>query len=72
MFAEPDRFGPKRSTQDEFTFGLGLHECLGRAIGEVMVPEVVRQCLLLPNVRPTGPAVFKGGVPDSYTLTWDA
>jgi len=70
MFADPDRFDPKRPTADEFTFGLGLHECLGRAIGQVMVPEVVRQCLLLPDVKPTGPAVFKGGVPDSYTLTW--
>ena len=72
MFADPDRFDATRSTEDEFTFGIGLHECLGRAIGRVMVPEIVRQCLLLPDVKPTAPAAFKGGVPDSYTLTWAA
>jgi len=38
----------------------------------VMIPEIVRQCLMLPGVKPAGPAVFKGGVPDAYTLTWAA
>ena len=72
MFGDPERFDPTRGTEDEFTFGSGLHECLGRAIGQVMVPEIVRQCLLLPDVKPAAPAAFRGGVPDSYTLTWAA
>jgi cytochrome P450 len=72
MFADPDRFDPTRSTENEFTFGAGLHECLGRAIGAVMIPEIVRQCLLLPGVKPAGPAEYETGVPERYTLTWTA
>lgn len=44
--AEPERFDPARAVADTYTFGLGLHECLGRAIASVMVPEIVRQALL--------------------------
>ena len=73
MFADPNRFVPTRSTEDEFTFGQGLHECLGRAIGQVMIPEIVRQCLLLPGLKPAGPPDYRGGgVPEAYTLTWAA
>jgi cytochrome P450 len=71
MFADPDLFDPTRSTGDEFTFGQGLHECLGRAIGQVMIPEIVRQCLLLPDLQPAGLPDYRGGaVPEAYPLTW--
>ncbi|RXF75175.1 cytochrome P450 [Hansschlegelia zhihuaiae] len=69
-FEEPDRFDEARSQADAFTFGQGLHECLGRVIAQAMIPEVVRQCLLLPNLRAEGPVRFEGGVPESFPLRW--
>ena len=73
VFADPETFDPTRPTGDTFTFGRGLHECLGRAIGAVIIPEIVRQCLLLPDVAPAGEPDFQGGeVPQTYTLTWAA
>jgi hypothetical protein len=37
-----------------------------------MVPEIVRQVLLLPGVREEAPIVYEGGVPEHYRLAWDA
>jgi cytochrome P450 len=71
VFPRPDQFDPGRSHADTFTFGQGLHSCLGRAIAGVMVPEIARQCIRRRNLRATGPMRFKGGVPDSYPLAWD-
>jgi cytochrome P450 len=71
IFPEPDRFDPRRPLGDMFHFGLGIHECLGRAIGTVMIPEIVRQCLRLPDLRADGPVDRRGGpVPESWRLTW--
>lgn len=73
MFADPERFDPTRPTADAFTFGQGLHECLGLAIGRAMIPEIVRQCLKLPDLSPVGPPDYRGGdVPEAYNLTWTA
>ena len=47
-FAQPDRFDPNRGTGNTFHFGLGLHECLGIAIGQVMIAEIVRQACARP------------------------
>jgi cytochrome P450 len=69
-FPEPDRFNPKRSQADAFTFGQGIHECLGRAIAAAIVPEIVRQCLRRRDLRPEAPPVFEGGVPEHYRLRW--
>ena len=44
-FPQPDTFDPKRDFSDTFTFGQGMHECLGRHVAGVMVPEIVRQIL---------------------------
>ena len=72
VFPDPNRFDATRSQADNFTFGYGLHECLGRPVAQVMVPEIVRQCLRIPDLHPTGPVQMKGGVPDSYPLAWAA
>jgi cytochrome P450 len=71
-FPDPDTFDETRSQADAFTFGQGLHECLGRAIATVMIPEIVRQCLLRPGLRAEGPILFEGGVPERFVLRWDA
>ena len=69
-FAEPDRFDPARGSGNSFHFGFGLHECLGRAIGEVMILEIVRQGLRL-NGLTFDPIEFRGGlVPESWQWRW--
>jgi cytochrome P450 len=73
VFPNPDSFDPSRPGSDTFHFGQGLHECLGRPIAEVMIPEIVRQCLRLSNLRADGPVVWREGlVPLSYRLRWGA
>ena len=72
VFPDPDRFDPERSQADNFTFGYGLHECLGRPVAQVMVPEIVRQCLRVADLHPVGPVQFAGGVPEHYPLRWAA
>jgi cytochrome P450 len=71
-YANPSAFDPSRTMYQTFTLGYGHHECLGRAIATVMIPEIVRQCLILPGLRPDGPIAWKHGAPDHYPLKWTA
>lgn len=71
VFAEPDRFDPARSWRDGFTFGQGIHECLGRAVAEAMLPEIVRQVARLDSLS-AEPIAWKGGVPERWDLRWRA
>lgn len=71
VFAEPERFDPARGWRDGFTFGQGLHECLGRAVAEAMLPEMVRQMARLDGLE-AGAIAWKGGVPDQWPLRWTA
>ena len=69
-FANPDNFDATRDLGNVFTFGRGLHECLGIAIGQVMIPEIVRQSLRLNNLT-TGTVDYKSGpVPEAWQWTW--
>ncbi len=69
-FAQPDRFDPNRGTGNTFHFGLGLHECLGIAIGQVMIPEIVRQALRVAGLS-ADPVDRKGGpVPEEWQWRW--
>ena len=69
--ANPDQLDPSRTRSNQFHFGFGLHECLGRAIGGVMIPEIVRQSLRLHGLS-TGPVDRKGGpVPESWQWRWN-
>lgn len=70
-FSVPDRFDPRRSQGDNFTFGQGIHECLGRAVAKPMLSEMVRQVVRLPGVRATGPLVRGNGVPESLPIAWN-
>jgi cytochrome P450 len=71
-FIDPQDFDPERGMTNSFHFGLGLHECLGRAIGAVMIPEIVRQALLLPGLE-AGDIDRRGGpVPESWSWRWRA
>ena len=72
MFKHPDTFDPERPMGDTFTFGQGIHECLGRAIGAVMIPEIARQVLRLKDVRAEAPPTMRREVPEAWTLKWAA
>lgn len=67
---DPERFDPARDPGSHFHFGLGLHECLGRAIAQEMVPEIVRQALRLDGLT-TAAVDYKGGpVPEAWQWSW--
>lgn len=70
-FDEPEEFDPYRNWYHHFNFGFGSHECLGKYIGMVMIPEMVRQVILRHNIRATGPMDYKDGpFPEAYPLAW--
>lgn len=70
-FADPDTFDPGRDFGDMFTLGQGIHECLGRAIATIMMPEIVRQMVLLPGLRSVTPLDNQGTkVPQKWELAW--
>ncbi|MFD1611149.1 cytochrome P450 [Sphingomonas tabacisoli] len=72
-FPDPMRFDPSRDLSDAFTFGQGIHECLGRAIAAAMVPEIVRQLLLTPGLEAESAPDYGGTkVPQHWPLRFDA
>ncbi|WP_454914850.1 cytochrome P450 [Xanthobacter sediminis] len=66
----PEAFRADRPFHTYLHFGYGHHECLGRYVGSVMIPEMVKRVLLRPAARPLGP-VDMGGTPfpQSWRLT---
>jgi cytochrome P450 len=70
-FDDPDEFIPNRNWYHYFHFGFGSHECLGRYVGMVMIPEMVRQVLLLNKISASGTIDYKSGpFPEEYHLNW--
>jgi cytochrome P450 len=69
-FESPEEFKAGRNWYHYFTFGYGAHECLGKYVGKVMIPEIVRQILLQPGLEAKGEIVYDGHMPKSYELTW--
>ena len=70
-FDSPDEFIPKRNWYNYFHFGFGSHECLGRYVGMVMIPEMVRQVLIRPGIKAKAPIDYKSGpFPEQYDLGW--
>ena len=63
-------FDPGRQVEDTFTFGHGLHECLGRAIGQVMIAAIVREVLRLEDFQPGAIDRRNGPVPESWSWRW--
>jgi cytochrome P450 len=71
VLQEPETFRTDRPDFLSLHFGYGHHTCLGRYVGSVVVPEVVRRVLLRPNVHllppPEGKIDFHGGpFPESF------
>ncbi|MXS83536.1 cytochrome P450 [Nitrosomonas oligotropha] len=70
-FESPDEFIPQRNWYNYFHFGFGNHECLGRYVGMVMIPEMVRQVLLQKDIAPKSDIDYKSGpFPEAYDLSW--
>ena len=70
-FKDPMKFDPERNHADTFTYGQGLHECLGIAVARVMVPEIARQMLRQNNLQAASKPDYKSSaVPESWTLTY--
>src|SRR5262245_44048930 len=70
-FENPDQFIPGRNWYHYFHFGFGSHECLGRYVGMVMIPEMVRQVLLRKAVQAHGSIDYEDGhLPQHYALSW--
>jgi cytochrome P450 len=71
VLQEPETFRTDRPAFLSLHFGYGHHTCLGKYVGSVVVPEVVRRVLLRPNVHllppPEGKIDFHGGpFPESF------
>ena len=71
-FDDPEQFKTGRNSYHYFTFGYGAHECLGKYVGMVMIPEMVRRMLLRPGLEAKGEIVYDGHMPKSYDLAWEA
>ena len=72
-YEHPEAFLPGRNWYNHFAFGYGSHECLGKYVGMVMIPEMVRQIMLRPDIRQDAPIDYKGEhLPQEYRLSWSA
>lgn len=70
-FESPDEFIPERNWYHYFHFGFGSHECLGKYVGMVLIPEMVRQVLLKSGIKAQGRIDYKSGpFPEQYDLSW--
>jgi cytochrome P450 len=70
-FDRPDEFIPDRNWYNYFHFGFGSHECLGRYVGMVMIPEMIRQVFRRTDIKATSAMDYKDGpFPEEYWLGW--
>jgi cytochrome P450 len=70
-FENPDQFLPERNWYHHFNFGFGPHECLGKYVAMVMIPEMVRQIFIRPHLQAKTSIDYKGGpFPEHYMLSW--
>lgn len=70
-YENADEFNPERNWYHHFNFGFASHECLGKYIGMVMIPEMVRQLFLKSDLQEVGSIDRKDSTfPEEYNLTW--
>jgi len=70
-FKNPDKFDPTRGYGKSFQFGFASHECIGKMIGMVMIPEMVRQIILMPQLEQVSPQDKQGGpFPRKHLFSW--
>jgi cytochrome P450 len=78
-YQEPKAFNPDRTFYHNFTFGFGPHECLGKHIGMQLIPEMVRQVLMLADITSDEKISYinqehlpnrHGPFPENYNINW--
>lgn len=83
-YDKPETFNPNRNWYHHFNFGFGSHECLGKYVGMVLIPEMVRQVMLRDSIAGEGKISRKNGAlygdgpgagadgpfPEEFNLTW--
>jgi len=75
-FPEPKAFIPNRKAE-YMLFGYGYHECLGKHINLLTIPEFVAAIFRLSNARPVKGLLGKGGglydgvFPNNYLVEYD-
>ncbi|MEM9546486.1 MAG: cytochrome P450 [Bacteroidota bacterium] len=71
-YENAEEFIGERNWYHHFNFGFASHECLGKYVGMVMIPEMVRQVVLRTNIHDLGPINYKNGpFPEEYNLAWN-
>ena len=70
-FPSANTFDPDRPLHDLLHFGFGSHECMGKWIGMVMIPEIIRQVVLRTGLMESGDIDFDGTpFPQRYEIRW--
>lgn len=68
---KPDRFDANRNWYHNFNFGYASHECLGKYVGMVLIPEMVKHVLLDEALKPDQPIDYKDTpFPAEYQFSW--
>jgi cytochrome P450 len=83
-YDKPETFNPDRNWYHHFNFGFGSHECLGKFVGMVLIPEMVRQVMLRNDIAAKGKISRRNGAlygngpgagtdgpfPEEFNLAW--
>jgi cytochrome P450 len=68
----PGDFLTDRPAEHYLHFGRGLHTCFGERLNRVVIPEVIKHVLLLPDLRRAsgaeGQIVYEGPFPDRFVV----
>ena len=76
VFEKPSRFSSHRKLAAYLHFGFGRHACFGRYIADIVLVEITRSLLLLPNLRRApgsgGKIRHDGPVVTSLRVAFDA
>jgi cytochrome P450 len=84
-YDKPETFNPDRNWYHNFNFGFGSHECLGKYVGMVLIPEMVRQVILREDIAAAGKIARTNGAlygdgpgagqdgpfPEEFNLKWN-